>query len=413
MWYAGRPYVGGPASVMLTPSAVLQDRASSPAMPLLLVLAASCLVSAMTMRVIDPVVPAVARDFAVSAETAALLATAFTLPYALGQPLLGSLGDALGKARIIKLCLMAVLACLLIGAFASQIEVLFAARIVGGAAAGGIIPLTFALVGDRFSFEDRQIALSRILAAIIAGQLTGSIGSGLLASYAGWRVSMLAGAALAAGALALTLTQLKPRRQAVRPRFTLAGMREGYRQVFANPRSRVCFTAVFIEGILLFGLFPYIAILLEDRGAGGLKEAGFVLAGFGLGGFLYTAFVATMLPRIGVMGLIRAGGSVCGLGFAILAGGTSWPVEAAAFIVVGAGFYMIHNSLQTQATELAPLNRGAAVAAHAFFFFLGQAAGPIVYGLALPALGPGATLLAAGLIMGALGFVTARGLTSA
>lgn len=379
-------------------------------MPLLLILAASCLVSAMTMRVIDPVVPDVARDLGVGVESVALLASAFTFPYAFCQPLLGSLGDALGKARIIKICLTIVLVCLLAGAFAPNLEALFVIRMIGGAAGGGIIPLAFALVGDRFPFEQRQIALSRVLAAIITGQLIGSIGSGLLASYAGWRASMLAGAVLAAAALVLTITQLKPRAQAVRPRFTLAGMRAGYRQVFANPRSRVCFTAVFIEGILLFGLFPYIAILLEQRGAGGLKEAGFVLAGFGIGGFLYTALVGSMLPRLGLMRLIRWGAYVCGLGFAGLAFGGSWPVEALAFVVVGVGFYMIHNSLQTQATELAPDARGAAVAAHAFFFFLGQAAGPIVYGLALPNLGAVPTLLAAGAIMAVLGVGTARGL---
>lgn len=379
-------------------------------MPLLLILAASCLVSAMTMRVIDPVVPDVARDLGVGVESVALLASAFTFPYAFCQPLLGSLGDALGKARIIKICLTIVLVCLLAGAFAPNLEALFVIRMIGGAAGGGIIPLAFALVGDRFPFEQRQIALSRVLAAIITGQLTGSIGSGLLASYAGWRASMLAGAVLAAAALVLTITQLKPRTQAIRPRFTLAGMRAGYRQVFANPRSRVCFTAVFVEGILLFGLFPYIAILLEQRGAGGLKEAGFVLAGFGIGGFLYTALVGSMLPRLGLMRLIRWGAYVCGLGFAGLAFGGSWPVEALAFVVVGVGFYMIHNSLQTQATELAPDARGAAVAAHAFFFFLGQAAGPVVYGLALPNLGAAPTLLAAGAIMAVLGVGTARGL---
>lgn len=378
--------------------------------PLLLILAASCLVSAMTMRVIDPVVPAVARDLGVGVDSVALLASAFTFPYAFCQPLLGSLGDALGKARIIKACLAIVLVCLLAGAFAPNLESLFIIRIIGGAAGGGIIPLAFAMVGDRFPFEQRQIALSRVLAAIITGQLTGSIGSGLLASYAGWRASMLAGAALAAVALGLTVTQLKPRVQAVRPRFTLDGMRAGYRQVFANPRSRVCFTAVFIEGILLFGLFPYVAILLEQRGAGGLREAGFVLAGFGIGGFLYTALVGSMLPRLGLMRLIRWGAYVCGIGFAGLAFGGSWPLEALAFVVVGVGFYMIHNSLQTQATELAPGARGAAVAAHAFFFFLGQAAGPIVYGLALPSLGAVPTLLAAGAIMALLGVVTARGL---
>ena len=124
----------------------------------------------MTMRIIDPVVPAVARDLSVSVETVALLASAFTFPYALSQPLLGSLGDALGKALIIKICLAVVLVCLVAGAYAPNVEMLFAVRIIGGAAGGGIIPLSFAIVGDRFPFEQRQIALSRVLAAIIAGR---------------------------------------------------------------------------------------------------------------------------------------------------------------------------------------------------------------------------------------------------
>ncbi|MEQ1714649.1 MAG: MFS transporter [Hyphomicrobium sp.] len=382
-------------------------------MPLLFVLAASCLVSSMTMRLVDPVVPGIARDFAVSAETAALLASAFTFPYALFQPILGSLGDALGKARIIKLSLAVVLVCLVLAAYAPRIEVLFIARMIGGAAAGGIIPLAFAMVGDRIPFAERQVALSRLLTAILAGQLTGSIGSGLLASYAGWRASMVVAAVIALAALVMTVLQLHARQSpdaATRPRFTVAGMRAGYAEVFANPRSPVCFTAVFIGGIVMFGLFPYIAILLEARGAGGLKEAGFVLAGFGIGGILYTALVVMLLRRLGLMNLIRAGGLVAALGLASLALGASWPAEMAAFVLVGVGFYMVHNSLQTQATELAPNARGAAVAAHAFFFFLGQAVGPVVYAFALPALGQGTTLACGALVMAALGFATAHGL---
>lgn len=379
-------------------------------MPVLLILAASCLVSAMTMRIIDPVVPAVARDLAVSVDTVALLASAFTFPYALCQPLLGSLGDALGKALIIKICLAIVVVCLVAGAFAPNVETLFVVRMIGGAAGGGIIPLSFAIVGDRFPFEQRQIALSRVLTAILAGQLTGSLGSGFLASFTSWRTSMLTGAAFAAIAWLLTVTQLKPASHHLAAKFTLGGMRDGFRQVFANPRSRVCFTTVFIEGILIFGLLPYIAALLEERGAGGLKEAGFVLAGLGVGGFLYIALVSAMLPRLGLMRLIRWGAYVSGLGFAALALAGPWPLESLAFVVIGIGFYMIHNSLQTQATELAPDARGAAVAAHAFFFFLGQAVGPVVYGLALPALGPAMTLLIAGAVMAFLGYATARGL---
>jgi predicted MFS family arabinose efflux permease len=381
-------------------------------MRLLPILAAGCFVSSMSMRIIDPVVPEIGRDFNVDAETVALLASAFTFPYALGQPVLGALGDALGKAKIIKFSLTVLALCLCAAALAPSLDLLFAARIVGGAAGGGVIPLAFALVGDRFAFAERQVAMSRVLSAIIAGQMTGAVGSGLLASAFGWRASMLTGTVLATLALALTLSQLHPRATAERPPFRIARMFDGYGEVFANPRTVVCFSAVFVEGIVVFGLFPYIALLLESRGAGGLKEAGFVLSGFAIGGFFYTALVRVMLSKLGLYNLIRAGAGLAGLSFAALAPGWSWPAEWMIMIAIGAGFYMIHNSLQTQATELAPNNRASAVAAHAFFFFLGQAAGPLLYRWGFAAFGTSHTLTVAGAVMALTGLLTAAGLVA-
>ncbi|MGB4866762.1 MAG: MFS transporter [Hyphomicrobium sp.] len=379
-------------------------------MRLLPILAASCFVSSMSMRIIDPVVPDIARDLSVSPETVALLATAFTFPYALGQPLLGALGDTLGKARIIKITLTVLMLCLAAAAVAPSLDMLFVARIIGGAAGGGIIPLAFALVGDRFEMGERQLALSRVLSAIIAGQLTGALGSGMIASAFGWRVSMAVGTLLAALALIVTLWQLHPRATAERPPLRLTHLFEGYAQVFRNPKTVVCFTAVFIEGIVVFGLFPYIAVLLEQRGAGGLREAGFVLAGFALGGFVYIALIRLLLTRLGLYGVIRAGAAVAGLGFAALAFSVSWPVEMAIVFVIGLGFYMIHNALQTQATELAPTKRASAVAAHAFFFFLGQAIGPLIYRLGFDTAGVEATFISGGIVMVLTGIATAAGL---
>jgi predicted MFS family arabinose efflux permease len=364
----------------------------------------------MSMRVLDPVVPEVARDLAVSAATVALLASAFTFPYALSQPLLGALGDATGKARIIKLTLAVLVLSLAAAAVAPSIEALFIVRVIGGIAGGGIIPLAFAMVGDRFDMDNRQWALSRLLMAIIAGQMTGSLGSGLLASALGWRASMFAATGLSALALALTVIQLRPRPKADRAPFSWRRLSHGYGEVFGNPRAIVCFAAVFAEGIVIFGVIPYVAVLLEQRGEGGLREAGFVLAGFAIGGFSYVALVRFMLKRLGQMNVIRLGAAISATGFAALALHVSWPVETLVFFVIGIGFYMIHNSLQTQATELAPGNRGSAVAAHAFFFFIGQGTGPILFGLGFSTIGSQDTLLAAALLMAVTGVLTAAGL---
>jgi len=68
---------------------------------------------------------------------------------------------------------------------------------------------------------------------------------------------------------------------------------------------------------------------------------------------------------------------------------------------MGFGFYLLHGCIQVYVTELAPSARGSATAGHSMFFFLGQAAGPVVYGAGLtsvgitPVLAVGAVALAA------------------
>jgi predicted MFS family arabinose efflux permease len=374
-------------------------------MPILTILALTSFVGALCVRLLDPVVPEISREFGVSAATAALLASAFAFPYAIGQPVLGPLGDAVGKVKVIKIAIAVLAIALALSALAPTYEVLFATRLLGGLAAGGVIPLAFAIVGDRFPFEQRQIALTRVLMAAMLGQLISVIGSGYVSGWFGWRVTVASAAAATVLVLVVTLRTLKPRAGATRHPFTLATVRAGYRQVFANPRAGACFSTVFFEGVTVFGLFPYIAVLLEQRGAGGVREAGFVIAGMGLGGVAFTLAVKPLLARLGgMMRLMRVGGVAAAVGLAAASIPAGWPVQALAFTLLGFGFYGLHNSIQTQVTELAPDNRGAAIALHAFFFFLGQAAGPVLYRVGMAVVGPTASIVLAACILAVLGF---------
>src|SRR6476661_1820106 len=196
-------------------------------MPLLVVLAFACFSTSLIIRVTDPLIPEIARDLSSLPATVALIASAFAFPYALGQPLLGPLGDALGKARVIKACLAVVAVGMALSAVAPSVETLFAARILAGLAAGGVIPVGLALVGDRFEMHERQVALSQLLAAMLFGQIVGAIGSGMIGAALNWRWVMAIGALIVAAALVLTIFKLEPRPNVVRKPFHLAGIRQG------------------------------------------------------------------------------------------------------------------------------------------------------------------------------------------
>jgi predicted MFS family arabinose efflux permease len=289
---------------------------------------------------------------------------------------------------------------------------LYVARVLGGFAGGGIIPLAIASVGDHVPFDRRQVALSQIMTASMAALLTSTIGTGFLATLIGWRGVFAASAAATGLVFVVALFALPGEpKSGEGGRGAAVGPIEGYRRVLANRRAYVCFAAVICEGVLVIGLLPFIATLLTARGAGGIFEAGLVLAGMAVGGLLYTQVLARMIGRMGgVANLIRLGSLFTAIGFFGIAVQGTWTFELAAFVLLGIGFYSIHNSLQTQATELAPQNRGAAVALFAFFYFVGQSIGPLFYAMVFAIAEPAYVIAGAGAVAFVLALLLAHAL---
>jgi predicted MFS family arabinose efflux permease len=373
---------------------------------MILILAVSGFASTSAGRSVEPLVGVIARDLRSDPHTVALLATAFALPYAFIQPILGPIADALGKERIFPICLGMLAVAMALCAVAPTIELLFGLRILAGMAAGGVIPTSLGMIGDKVAMASRQVAISRFLAAVILGQLAGSSVSGLLAAWIGWRgVFGLAAALTAAAALGAILGFQESRRPP--ERLSLAEALERYRRVLTNRRARFLYAFVFVDGMAFFGLMPYVAPNLEARAEGGPFEAGLVLAGFALGGLLYSALVTWLLRVLGLGRMFVSGGCAAGAALLGLAVGHGWMLEAALMVALGTAFYMIHNSYQTQVTEVVPDARASAIAFHAFSFFIGQALGVALFGAGIGTLGWTASLATAAAAAVALGAVSA------
>ncbi|HYF08238.1 MAG TPA: MFS transporter [Acetobacteraceae bacterium] len=347
---------------------------------------------ALATRITDPLVADIARDFQVTAADAALLSSAFALPYALIQPVLGPVGDALGKRRIINAGLFVLAAMLAAGALAPGFTTLMIFRVLAGAAAGAVMPVTLAVIGDAVPMAQRQVALSRLLVFAITGQILGGAVAGPAAAIAGWRGALALCAAVAL--LAAVLLALSARRglPEAAGRFDLAVALRRYRGILSNPAALTLYATVSVEGAIVFGVFPFIAPLLIARGIGGTAEAGLTVGAFGLGGLVYAALARRLLARMGQGLMVMLGGALGAAAFLALAGAESFALAAAAGLLLGTGFYMIHNSIQTRVTEVAPQARGSAVALHAFSFFAGQSLGPVLFGLGSATLGAAATL---------------------
>jgi predicted MFS family arabinose efflux permease len=293
-------------------------------------------------------------------------------------------------------------------ALATNYETLLAARIIAGVASGGIFPVGIALAGDLIPVKDRQVAIGRWLTAVITGNLLGATLAGMIGDFAGWRAAFFVFAALGALALVTAVVSLRHAAREHVAKFDPAGIWGRYRAVFKNPRAKVCFSAVLTEGLLIFGLFPFVALLLLAAGEARASIAGLVIAGFSIGGIIYTLVVPMLVSRWRPHQLMMIGGSIAAFSFGIAALELAWPIQLAAFTLLGFGFYTLHGSIQVQVTELAAEARGAAVSMHSFSFFVGHASGPVIYGLGITWIGAGPTIAIAGAVILAVGFVCAR-----
>src|SRR5882757_6847086 len=112
-------------------------------------------VTALAARATDPIIPPIAYDLHVDPNAVALLTTAFALPFALVQPILGPIGDMVGKVRVMIACLAVTILAMAVCAFATNFSMLLGARIVAGLAAGGIFPVGIAVIGDLVPIKDR------------------------------------------------------------------------------------------------------------------------------------------------------------------------------------------------------------------------------------------------------------------
>jgi predicted MFS family arabinose efflux permease len=353
----------------------------------ILLLAMAGFFAAGTTRVCDALLPDIARSFAASVPQAAIAITAFTLAYGAFQLVYGPVGARIGPFRTVAT--MTALTAVTTGltAAAPTLSWLAAGRFLSGLTCAAIIPMSMAHIGDTVPYERRQSVLARFLMGHISGVVAGQATAGLLAELLSWRtvfVLLAAGFALVA---ALLWREVASGPLVDRRVEAAASPLLQYLRVLRLPWARTVLVTVTLEGFFCFGALAYVGAFLRDAFAVSYTTIGLVLAAFGVGGLVYAMLVRHLLRLMGEPGLALAGGAGLSLAFALLALSPSAWLAAPATALCGLGYYMLHNTLQTNATQMAPFDRSAAIALFAFGLFVGQAVGAALLGLLLEPIG--------------------------
>ena len=357
--------------------------------------------SGMSMRVTDAMLVRLAAEFDVSLGTAAMAITVFGFAYGFSQLLFGPLGDRYGKYLVIAwgclACAITALACGLMPDFPS----LVLARVLAGATCASIIPLSMAWIGDVVAYEDRQPVLARFLIGQILGLSCGILLGGFAADYLSWRAPffLIAASFLATGIYLIRMNQRLPAHAKQLHRAeggALMRLIGEFRKVLEVPWARKVLGTVLIEGALVYGALAFVPSHLHTVHGVSLAAAGSLVMMFGFGGFAFAMRSRQMVRYLGEVGLIRHGALMMALPMIVIAYAPVWWLAVPACFLFGLGFYMMHNTLQINATQMAPQRRGAAVAAFASCFFVGQAAGVALGGALLATTGTAHIIAAAG-----------------
>lgn len=260
---------------------------------------------------------------------------------------------------------------------APSLNVLIAARLGSGLATGWIIPLALAFVGDVIPYERRQQVIGRFLSGQILGQLFGQAAGGVLGDLFGWRNVYFVLAAMFAIAAAGLVFELSVNPQTRKSSQTTPrlGMIADYGIVLSNRFARIVILAAFFEGALAWGAFAYIGADLHLRFGLTYTLVGITVGCFGIGGLIYAGLVKILVRRLGQIGLAIGGSLILTAAYVLLASEPVWWLAPVATAAIGLGFYMLHNTMQTNATQMTPEARGTAVALFSSALYIGQTVG--------------------------------------
>lgn len=390
----------------------LPESAEFPLRSIILLAGAGFAAQAM-VRVTDSLLPQIAFDFQTTVGQAAIVVAAYSVAHGSVQLIIGPIADRFGKYRTVTLmCALATVLVALCGTVTTLPE-LAVARFASGAAAGWIVPISMAYVGDVTPHARLQPVLGRYLTGQIIGQLFGQAAGGVLGDWFGWRnvFFVLAGVfALATAGLIFELVKNPRTRLATRtagpPRFVA-----DYVAVLSNPWARFVIFAVFVESSVAWGAFAYVGADLRLRFGMSFAAVGLIVGAFGIGGLIYAGSVQQLVNRLGQPGIAILGGAALASAYVILAAGVAWWLAPLATTSIGLGFYALHNTLQTNATQMTPEARGTAVAIFSSAIYLGQVLGVAVGGLVFDHSGAVPLFLGSGAILLALSCWFARSLT--
>lgn len=329
------------------------------------VLAAIACSGTMAVHILVPALPAVALDLHATAASAQLTLTVYLLGIAGGQLVYGPLSDRFGRRPVLIFSLSLFLVSSLVGALASTIDWLIAARVVQALGACGGLVLGRAMARDGASPEEAARQLAVLVMVMTVSPAVAPLLGGMVAEAAGWRAIFVLLSVAAAALLVLTLVAVPETNLRRSPLPSVRAFLAVYGRLVANTNFRGYAVGGACMSTSLFAFLsasPFLFSNILHRPAG---EIGFyymsVVAGITVGSWL----ASRLNGRVGMNVLLRIGASLgmtgaAGLLVLDLAHALSVPALLATMLLFALGAGITSPTATARTLSVDPQRIGAA-----------------------------------------------------
>ncbi len=368
--------------------------------PLTLLFILAFLVS-VDVRILAPVLPSISHSLGSSPGTVGLAMTTYSLAYGAGQLFYGPLSDRLGRIAVVRAAGVGFSICTVLSALCVTTWQFILVRLLAGALAGAVIPLTLVFIGDTVEYERRQVVLGRFaVLTSTALAFSASIG-GTISHFVSWRLMLFGYGVLALIPLGL-LWRLDLKGAGV-----VEECADRFGDLLRNRYALFVYVGVFLEGFLCWGGMTYLGAFAADRYHLDQFTVGMLIALFGIGMMAGGLLMDRLRRLFSENTLAVAGGILMGGSLLVLILRWPSPVFAAGMFTFGLGYVCLHTTLQLRGTDISSTARGKAFSLFAFSLFLGLSTGSAAFGWLVDAGSYDAMFVIAGAGLIGIGVATA------
>ncbi|WP_405474084.1 MFS transporter [Paenarthrobacter ilicis] len=140
---------------------------------------------AVLQSLVAPALGTIGKDLGVSTSDASWVLTAYLLSASVLTPILGRLGDMVGKRKVLIVVLFLLLAGAVLAALAPNLTVLIVGRVLQGAA-GAVMPLSIGIVRDELPKERVSVTIGLLSAIFGIGAGVGIVAAGPIVESLSW-----------------------------------------------------------------------------------------------------------------------------------------------------------------------------------------------------------------------------------